>query len=91
MDQPFAASLALPNSGLKQKHDVYECLVLYVSIVNLLNPFDIFSSRHKGMVIDFIEGTSTLIVKFDDGRAKTLELGKQAIRFISQKQKRSKT
>lgn len=43
------------------------------------------------MVIDFIEGTSTLIVKFDDGRAKTLELGKQAIRLISQKQKRSKT
>lgn len=49
------------------------------------------NSWHKGMVIDFIEGTSTLIVKFDDGRAKTLELGKQAIRFISQKQKRSKT
>ncbi|CBI24915.3 unnamed protein product, partial [Vitis vinifera] len=49
------------------------------------------NSWHKGMVIDFIEGTSTLIVKFDDGRAKTLELGKQAIRLISQKQKRSKT
>lgn len=43
------------------------------------------------MVIDVFEGTSTLSVKFDDGRAKTMELGKQGIRFVTQKQKRSRT
>ncbi|KAF8396147.1 hypothetical protein HHK36_017760 [Tetracentron sinense] len=49
------------------------------------------NSWHKGVVTDMIEGTSTLSVHLDDGRAKTLDLGKQGIRFVSQKQKRSKT
>ncbi|XP_044489518.1 uncharacterized protein LOC123213943 isoform X2 [Mangifera indica] len=49
------------------------------------------NSWHKGMVTDTIEGTSSLSVTLDDGRVKTLELGKQGVRFVSQKQKRSKT
>ncbi|XVF79639.1 hypothetical protein PTKIN_Ptkin15bG0005200 [Pterospermum kingtungense] len=48
------------------------------------------NSWHKGAVTDVIEGTSTLSVKLDDGRVKTLELGKQGVRFVLQKQKRSK-
>ncbi|XP_057978611.1 uncharacterized protein LOC131165016 isoform X2 [Malania oleifera] len=51
------------------------------------------NSWHKGVVIDVKEGTSgasTLSVHLDDGRVKTLELGRQGIRFISQKQKRQK-
>ena len=43
------------------------------------------------MVTDLIEGTATLSVTLDDGKVKTLELGKQGVRFVSQKQKRSKT
>ncbi|XP_059649120.1 uncharacterized protein LOC132295062 isoform X2 [Cornus florida] len=43
---------------------------------------------HKGMVSDVIEGASIVSVALDDGRAKNLELGKQGIRFVSQKQKR---
>ncbi|XP_015881634.3 uncharacterized protein LOC107417540 isoform X1 [Ziziphus jujuba] len=49
------------------------------------------NSWHKGVVSDLIEGTSTLSVNLDDGRVKTLELGKQGVRFVSQKQKRSRT
>ncbi|KAJ9158794.1 hypothetical protein P3X46_024341 [Hevea brasiliensis] len=49
------------------------------------------NSWHKGAVSDMIECTSTLSVTLDDGRVKTLELGKQAVRFVPQKQKRSKT
>ncbi|TYI13116.1 hypothetical protein ES332_A08G036200v1 [Gossypium tomentosum] len=48
------------------------------------------NSRHKGAVHDIIEGTSTVSVMLDDGRVKSLELGKQGIRFVLQKQKRSK-
>ncbi|XP_022770091.1 uncharacterized protein LOC111313683 isoform X2 [Durio zibethinus] len=48
------------------------------------------NSWHKGAVTDIIEGTSTLSVMLDDGRVKTLELGKQGVRFVLQKQKRSK-
>ncbi|KAK8284729.1 hypothetical protein V6Z12_D08G179700 [Gossypium hirsutum] len=48
------------------------------------------NSWHKGAVTDSIEGTSTLAVRLDDGRVKTLELGKQGVRFVLQKQKRSK-
>ncbi|KAJ4833342.1 hypothetical protein Tsubulata_000566 [Turnera subulata] len=46
---------------------------------------------HKGVVSDIIEGTSLLSVTLDGGKVKTLELGKQAVRFVPQKQKRSKT
>lgn len=49
-----------------------------------------FISRHKGVVTDIIGGSSTLSVTLDDGRLKKLELGKQGVRFIPQKQKRSK-
>ncbi|KAA3471508.1 Histone-lysine N-methyltransferase MLL [Gossypium australe] len=48
------------------------------------------NSWHKGAVHDIIEGTSTVSVMLDDGRVKSLELGKQGIRFVLQKQKRSK-
>ncbi|KAJ8748769.1 hypothetical protein K2173_011324 [Erythroxylum novogranatense] len=48
-------------------------------------------SWHKGVVSDIVEGnTSMLSVTLDDGRLKTLELGKQAVRFVPPKQKRSK-
>ncbi|XWS35524.1 hypothetical protein CRYUN_Cryun20dG0004500 [Craigia yunnanensis] len=48
------------------------------------------NSWHKGAVSDIIEGTSALSVMLNDGRVKTLELGKQGVRFVLQKQKRSK-
>lgn len=47
--------------------------------------------RQKGVVRDMIDGTSTLSVALDDGREKTLELGKQGIRLVPLKQKRSKS
>ncbi|KAJ6315492.1 hypothetical protein OIU78_018880 [Salix suchowensis] len=46
------------------------------------------NSWHKGVVSDIVEGTSLLSITLDDGRVKTLELGKQAVRFVPQKQKR---
>ncbi|XP_011025451.1 PREDICTED: uncharacterized protein LOC105126322 isoform X2 [Populus euphratica] len=49
------------------------------------------NSWHKGVVSDIVEGTSMLSVALDDGIVKTLKLGKQAVRIVSQKQKRSKT
>lgn len=50
-----------------------------------------FLFRHKGVVTDVVEGTSKLYVALDDGKVKTLELRKQGVRFVPQKQKRSKT
>ncbi|GMI74140.1 hypothetical protein like AT3G08020 [Hibiscus trionum] len=47
-------------------------------------------SWHTGAVNDIIEGSSTVSVMLDDGRVKSLELGKQDIRFVLQKQKRQK-
>ncbi|XP_061959042.1 uncharacterized protein LOC133680246 isoform X2 [Populus nigra] len=49
------------------------------------------NSWHKGVVSDIVEGTSKLSVTLDDGIVKTLKLGKQAVRIVSQKQKKSKT
>ncbi|XP_047157204.1 uncharacterized protein LOC124828041 [Vigna umbellata] len=49
------------------------------------------NSWHKGVVTDVVEGTSKLYVALDDGKMKTLELRKQGVRFVPQKQKRSKT
>ncbi|KAA8520234.1 hypothetical protein F0562_014490 [Nyssa sinensis] len=46
------------------------------------------NSWHRGSVTDVIDGASIVSVALDDGRAKNLELGKQGIRFVSQKQKR---
>lgn len=48
--------------------------------------FRSFSSRHRGTVIEVFEGTSVSIA-LDDGKTKSFELGKQGIRFVSQKQK----
>ncbi|XP_043692026.1 uncharacterized protein LOC122642576 [Telopea speciosissima] len=48
------------------------------------------NSWHRGIVTDVVEASSTLAVRLEDGRDKTLELGKQGVRFVSQKQKRSK-
>ncbi|XP_010257186.1 PREDICTED: uncharacterized protein LOC104597390 [Nelumbo nucifera] len=49
------------------------------------------NSWRKGVVTEVMEGTSSLTVHLDDGKAKTLDLGKQGVRFVSQKQKRTKT
>ncbi|KAL1362551.1 hypothetical protein HN51_010802 [Arachis hypogaea] len=49
------------------------------------------NSWHKGEVTDIVEGSSKLYVTLDDGKIKTVELRKQGVRFVSQKQKRSKT
>ncbi|KAK8477731.1 hypothetical protein V6N11_060221, partial [Hibiscus sabdariffa] len=40
------------------------------------------NSWHKGAITDTIEGTSTLSVRLDDGRVKSLELGKQGVRSL---------
>ncbi|CAK8575465.1 unnamed protein product [Lathyrus sativus] len=49
------------------------------------------NSWHKGEVTDTVEGTSKLHVTYDDGKVSILELRKQGVRFVPQKQKRSKT
>lgn len=49
------------------------------------------NSWHKGMITDVIEGSSKISVDLEDGRSKTLDLANQGVRFVSQKQKRSKT
>ncbi|KAK7263884.1 hypothetical protein RJT34_31483 [Clitoria ternatea] len=48
------------------------------------------NSWHKGVVTDVVEGTSKIHVTLDDGKVKSLELRKQGVRFVPQKQKRSK-
>lgn len=48
-------------------------------------------SWNKGTVTDVTGDTSTLSVSLDDGSIKTFELGKHNVRFISQKQKRSRS
>ncbi|KAL6565663.1 hypothetical protein OROHE_004718 [Orobanche hederae] len=45
------------------------------------------NSWHRGTVIEVFEGTSVVSIAFDDGKAKSFELGKLGIRFVSQKQK----
>lgn len=47
--------------------------------------------RNKGTVTDVIGDTSTLSVSLDDGSMKTFELGKHNVRFVAQKQKRSRS
>ncbi|XP_027354526.1 uncharacterized protein LOC113864700 isoform X2 [Abrus precatorius] len=49
------------------------------------------NSWRRGVVTDVVEGTSKLHVTLDDGKVKMLELRKQGVRFVPQKQKRSKT
>ncbi|CAL0326187.1 unnamed protein product [Lupinus luteus] len=48
-------------------------------------------SWHKGVVTDTVDGTSKLHVTLDDGRVNTLELSKQAVRFVPPKEKKSRT
>ncbi|KAK4770620.1 hypothetical protein SAY87_031152 [Trapa incisa] len=48
------------------------------------------NSWHKGVVSDIVESKSALTVDLDDGRVKTMQLGKQGVRFVLQKQKRSR-
>ncbi|KAI4333116.1 hypothetical protein L6164_017961 [Bauhinia variegata] len=48
------------------------------------------NSWHRGLVTDSIEGTSKLSVTLDDRKVKTVDLRKQGVRFVPQKQKRSK-
>ncbi|KAJ4813076.1 Histone-lysine N-methyltransferase 2B [Rhynchospora pubera] len=45
----------------------------------------VMNSWQKGMVSDVKDGTSSLSVRLDNGKSKTLELGKQKIRFVSLK------
>lgn len=67
-----------------------EILLLVVEIcIKCLLPYT--SCRHKGVVTNMIEGSSALYVHLDDGRSRILELGKQGVRLIPQKQNRSKT
>lgn len=56
-----------------------------------LHFFFTFLSRHKGEVTGVVEGTSNLHVTYEDGKVSILELRKQGVRFVPQKQKRSKT
>ncbi|KAE9593494.1 putative histone-lysine N-methyltransferase chromatin regulator PHD family [Lupinus albus] len=49
------------------------------------------NSWHKGVVSDTVEGTSKVHVTLDVGKVKMLELRNQGVRFVPQKQKRSKT
>lgn len=44
----------------------------------------------RGVISNLIEGTSSLSVHFDDGRITTLELGKQRVRFVPQKNRKAK-
>ncbi|KAI3731824.1 hypothetical protein L1987_63014 [Smallanthus sonchifolius] len=46
------------------------------------------STWHKGTIIEVFEGTSAVSVTYDDGKASNVDLGKQGIRFYSQKRKR---
>ncbi|KAI7741806.1 hypothetical protein M8C21_003239, partial [Ambrosia artemisiifolia] len=43
---------------------------------------------HKGTVIEVFEGTSVVSVTYDDGKASNVDLGKQGIRFYSEKRRR---
>ncbi|KAL0425629.1 UNVERIFIED_CONTAM: hypothetical protein Sradi_1097700 [Sesamum radiatum] len=45
------------------------------------------NSWHRGTIIEVLEGTSMVCIALDDGNTKNFELGKQGIRFVSQKQK----
>ncbi|XP_041998501.1 uncharacterized protein LOC121748305 [Salvia splendens] len=45
------------------------------------------NSWHRGTVVEVFEGTPVVSIALDDGKSKCFELGKQGIRFISQKQK----
>ncbi|KAF3629515.1 putative tRNA-dihydrouridine(20a/20b) synthase [NAD(P)+]-like [Capsicum annuum] len=53
--------------------------------VEVHHPSD--NTWHRGTVVEVFEG-SVVSVALDDGKKKNLELGKQGIRFVSQKQKR---
>uniref|UniRef100_A0A7N0TXI6 Uncharacterized protein n=1 Tax=Kalanchoe fedtschenkoi TaxID=63787 RepID=A0A7N0TXI6_KALFE len=48
------------------------------------------NSWHMGTVADVSEGKSKVSINLDDGRSKTVELGKHGVRFLPKKQKQSK-
>lgn len=48
-------------------------------------------NREKGVVSEVGGGTSKLMVTLENGKVKTVELGKQGVRFVPQKQKRTRT
>lgn len=50
-------------------------------------------SWEKGVVSEVggAGGTSKLMVTLENGKVKTVELGKQGVRFVPQKQKRTRT
>ncbi|KAL9685655.1 hypothetical protein QQ045_023106 [Rhodiola kirilowii] len=48
------------------------------------------NSWHRGTVADVLEGKSKVSINLDDGRSKTVELGKHGVRFVPKKQKQSK-
>jgi hypothetical protein len=50
-------------------------------------------NREKGVVSEVggAGGTSKLMVTLENGKVKTVELGKQGVRFVPQKQKRTRT
>lgn len=45
--------------------------------------------RHKGTVADLVEGKSKMSINLDDGRSRTVELGKHGVRFVPKKPKHS--
>ncbi|XP_024984459.1 uncharacterized protein LOC112520343 [Cynara cardunculus var. scolymus] len=56
-------------------------------MVEVLQPSN--NSWHKGSVIEVSEDTSTVMVSSDDGKAINVDLGKQGIRFVSQKHRQT--
>lgn len=62
-------------------------IMLFYWLLNLFYFFNYFFSRHRGTVTEVFEDTSIVSISLDDGKAKNFELGKQGIRFASQKQK----
>lgn len=52
----------------------------------------IWMNREKGVVSEVGGGgASKLMVTLENGKVKTVELGKQGVRFVPQKQKRTRT
>lgn len=53
----------------------------------VLKSYCLISLRNRGTVVEVFEGTSIVSIVLDHGKAQNFELGKQRIRFVSQKQK----
>ncbi|KAM7275524.1 hypothetical protein ACFE04_017390 [Oxalis oulophora] len=57
-------------------------------IVEVHEPSD--DTWHRGVVTDAVGGASTFSIRLHDGRLTRLTIGKQGVRFVPQKQKRTK-